>query len=761
MKTLAHLRYLLLLSLILLNPSCNRDKDRNKPIPENQGITVTVQDIKTNKPVANAQVNLTTLSKSLPTLSDGTARFTSLEISNAYQLTVSKTGYATETKAVIVEVGKNTPVLFQLKPVLEFVPAQLDFAAQERIKKFDIINNSDKDVGFSIKVNNNWISVEPTSGTIPKDGRRVPITVTVDDKGRIPAKYEGTLTLDFGGAVPSENYPIFMTVPNVDAPSVSCDQPVGITRTSAEVLGTIMSVGKTPITNHGHVWSETQTPEWGVPGTYTDFKARGTGQFTSTIGPLKPGTIYYVRAYARNENGINYSKEEYKITTSNTFTAPGVRVVEVSNFTPTTARVSAKITNNGGADVVSYGVAYSETDPTPNADTPTKQEFNGNPTNGDFVVNLANLKPNTKYYVVAYARNNAVSSPGISPVVTFNTPEPIVAAKVTVSEANDVKETSAVLNGNITEYGSLKIIDHGFVYSQSNADPRLNAKDCDFKSLGNLTKSQSQQISTPVVGLKKGSNYYYRSYVKPEGGQEIYSLSVQTFVTKEDNLRTYYSFSGDYTDVSGNANHAQSTGSKFVNDRFGSLNKAVDVSTGAVTEILTSKFGISGELTFSIWLKFNDSNFIGGKKVIIGHGDQFCPTSSSFSGFMIYFDPARSEGQNGDILFFIRDGSNAPLNVKRVIDRNNIDTKIWHHIVIVKSGSKWRFYLDGQLQTSETFLVNFTSLGNHKTFTGASWTSCSASEGFSNLNAQMDDVRRYNKAFSDTEVRELYNREKP
>ena len=67
MKTLAHLRYLLLLCLILLNPSCNRDKDRNKPIPENQGITVTVQDIKTNKPVANAQVNLTTLSKSLPT----------------------------------------------------------------------------------------------------------------------------------------------------------------------------------------------------------------------------------------------------------------------------------------------------------------------------------------------------------------------------------------------------------------------------------------------------------------------------------------------------------------------------------------------------------------------------------------------------------------------------------------------------------------------------------------------------------------------
>lgn len=754
MKTLAHLRYLLLLCLILLNPSCNRDKDRNKPIPENQGITVTVQDIKTNKPVANAQVNLTTLSKSLPTLSDGTARFTSLEISNAYQLTVSKTGYATETKAVIVEVGKNTPVLFQLKPVLEFVPAQLDFAAQERIKKFDIINNSDKDVGFSIKVNNNWISVEPTSGTIPKDGRRVPITVTVDDKGRIPAKYEGTLTLDFGGAVPSENYPISMTVPNLDAPSVSCDQPVGITRTSAEVLGTIMSVGKTPITNHGHVWSETQTPEWGVPGTYTDFKARGTGQFTSTIGLLKPNTIYYVRAYARNENGINYSKEEYKITTSNTFTAPGVRVVEVSNITPTTARVSAKITNNGGADVVSYGVAYSETDPTPNADTPTKQEFNGNPTNGDFVVNLANLKPNTKYYVVAYARNGSVSSPGISPVVTFNTPEPITAAKVTTSAAGDLTETSATFNGNVSDLGSLKITDHGFVWSRKNANPTLNGKDCDFKSLGNLSKPDL--ISTTVSGLSKGTNYYYKAYVKSDGGQPVYGSVARTFVTKENGRVVHYTFNGSAEDMSGSGNNANSN-AQLTTDRFNNSNSAYDLSKGTIQMINASVADFTGELTFSLWVKIAEGNFAGGRKILFGK-DLSVYCDNEYKGFFVMID---SKDPN-TLVFWYRQNYSKENSVP-ICEKGDIADGEWHHLVITKAGRNLQFYLDGGALREQPSVVDYDNIVTrmYPISMGNVLRTCWWDTPFSQMNAQIDDFRIYNSAFNISQVRELYNREKP
>lgn len=760
MKTIAHLRLLLFAMFLFFTNSC---KKRVEPPPQSQGIFVTVTDRKTNRSIKNAevQVNISGSPQFRVTDDAGKADFPSLE-TDTYQVRVTKSGYVTKTQNVTVSSGSPfQPTPFLLDPVLEFIPAQLDFAAQERIKKFDIINNSDKDVGFSIKVNNNWISVEPTSGTIPKDGRRVPITVTVDDKGRIPAKYEGTLTLDFGGAVPSENYLISMIVPNLDAPSVSCDQPVGITRTSAEVLGTIMSVGKTPITNHGHVWSETQSPEWGVPGTYTDFKARGTGQFTSTIGTLKPGTIYYVRAYARNENGINYSKEEHKITTSNTFTAPGVRIGEVSNITPTSVRVTGKITNNGGADVVEYGHVISKTDPTPDPDAPgaVKTTFKGEPANGDFTSNFTGLDPNSKYYVVAYAKNGSVSTPGRSPVVTFNTPEPITEAKVSTSAATNVEYTTTTFNGSVTEYGSLQIIDHGFVFSRSNADPKLNVKGCDSKSLGNLPKSQPS-FSTIIFGLSKGTSYFYRAYVKPEGGQPIYGSAVRIFVTKEDYLIYYWTFNNDFSDVTGNGNHADGS-SKRVADRFNNIDKAMDLSFGAIYEAQTNRTYIAEDLTVSLWVKLSESNFSGNKKTIYGHSDGMCLTSPYWTGFFLYFDPSRPEGSS-NILFYIGDSRGGFTNtVRGVFTKEDVSFNSWQQIVIVKSGSKWKFFLDGNLQLTDTFNTNFEGLGENgsKSYMGPPWAGCN--ESFSNLNGQVDDVRRYNKAFSDADVKELYNREKP
>ena len=80
--------------------------------------------------------------------------------------------------------------------------------------------------------------------------------------------------------------------------------------------------------------------------------------------------------------------------------------------------------------------------------------------------------------------------------------------------------------------------------------------------------------------------------------------------------------------------------------------------------------------------------------------------------------------------------------------------------MIVKSGVIWKFYLDGDLLFSDTFNIGFKLLFSNLSYLGYIWSNCS-NDGYGNLNGQIDDVRRYNKAFSDAEVRELYNREKP
>lgn len=95
-----------------------------------------------------------------------------------------------------------------------------------------------------------------------------------------------------------------------------------VTETTASVTGTITSLGNVDaITSHGHVWNTTGNPTLDDAGKTDLGKITSLKSFKSDLSELKPGTTYYVRAYAVNTCGAAYS-DELTFTTKESAVTP-------------------------------------------------------------------------------------------------------------------------------------------------------------------------------------------------------------------------------------------------------------------------------------------------------------------------------------------------------------------------------------------------------------------------------------------------------
>lgn len=98
-------------------------------------------------------------------------------------------------------------------------------------------------------------------------------------------------------------------------PTLSTTSCSGITESSANSGGNIISDGGTSILFRGVCWSTNHNP------TIADTKSTngsGSGSFTSNLTGLLPNTTYYVRAYATNSLGTGYGTEVTFTTISST-----------------------------------------------------------------------------------------------------------------------------------------------------------------------------------------------------------------------------------------------------------------------------------------------------------------------------------------------------------------------------------------------------------------------------------------------------------
>lgn len=91
-------------------------------------------------------------------------------------------------------------------------------------------------------------------------------------------------------------------------PTVTTQANTNTIAISSTGNGTIVDTGGAAITQHGHVWATTQTPDTSDNKTELG-AAPQLGPFTSLMTSLVQGTTYYVRAYAINGNGTAYGAQ--------------------------------------------------------------------------------------------------------------------------------------------------------------------------------------------------------------------------------------------------------------------------------------------------------------------------------------------------------------------------------------------------------------------------------------------------------------------
>lgn len=234
--------------------------------------------------------------------------------------------------------------------------------------------------------------------------------------------------------------------------------------------------------------------------------------FTLTLDGLKPGSTYCIRSTASNTaKGVGYS-DTIQVQTA-TMQAPVVVTHEAGSVGMNWVEVSGEIENPGTSAVVEQGFCWSSLNDAPEVDDNHLEvtEADGQ----TFTATVTDLKPNTTYYLRAYAANGTGESKryGYGKTIEFTTDgfrAPVFASPITVS---DLTVSSARVSCSIEDAGNGTITERGFCYSNSNPAPSLNDRTVQVTS-GGLS------YSTQLQDLETATTYYVRAYAKSQMGQE-------------------------------------------------------------------------------------------------------------------------------------------------------------------------------------------------------------------------------------------------
>ena len=154
----------------------------------------------------------------------------------------------------------------------------------------------------------------------------------------------------------------------------------------------------------------------------TDYDMTVNGKtYSIEITGLQPGTFYYYAYLVDYGAQADWQSEVYGFTTAEEeVNLPTVTTLEVTGVNTTTATCLCSVVNDGGSEVTERGACW-DTHPNPSISNFTYANGTGL---GDYEVSLAELEPNTTYYVRAYAKNHKGVNYGEE--LTFTTLEELV-----------------------------------------------------------------------------------------------------------------------------------------------------------------------------------------------------------------------------------------------------------------------------------------------------------------------------------------------
>jgi len=223
-------------------------------------------------------------------------------------------------------------------------------------------------------------------------------------------------------------------------PQLTTAPATQISATTATISANISSPGASSVSARGICWNTEENPT--IDNSVTS-NGVGIGDFESILTGLTHETTYYARSYATNSLGTAYGNQ-VSFTTIYAGTPPSVETSEISNFNHSFAIAVGVVTDEGGSSVAARGVCWSTSQSPDLSDSFT---IDG-PGSGSFACSMAELSPETTYFVRAYATNNAGTAYGNE--LSFTTLEdPSPGAPVNISATPGLDKVT--LKWNIVE----------------------------------------------------------------------------------------------------------------------------------------------------------------------------------------------------------------------------------------------------------------------------------------------------------------------
>lgn len=186
-------------------------------------------------------------------------------------------------------------------------------------------------------------------------------------------------------------------------PGLYCLTPeMNKTSWECKLKGEVVSVGEPPYYEIGFVYSNaTKRPT--TSDNAVKINMSGIGEFSTVLKDLPEGQTFYVRVYAKTDEGIKYSSMS---SFSTTMTLPSVSTYSAENENPETGTATLKGRIQGSGDPVytERGFVYSSEQAVPTIDNASKITVE-NSSSSSFSTEISGLSPKTFYYVRAYATN--------------------------------------------------------------------------------------------------------------------------------------------------------------------------------------------------------------------------------------------------------------------------------------------------------------------------------------------------------------------
>jgi hypothetical protein len=194
----------------------------------------------------------------------------------------------------------------------------------------------------------------------------------------------------------------FLTLAAIALPTLTTTAANNIAQTTATSGGNITSDGGGAVTARGVCFSINQNPT--ISDSYT-VDGTGTGQFTSQLTNLLPGTAYYVRAYATNSTGTAYGAQ---VTFTSLKALPVLTTKNITDISAMGCLTGGVISSTGGGTISAKGICFSELTNPSLTDNVVTSGTGPAPFNSAIV----SAVPGTTYYVRAYATNEVGTSYG-------------------------------------------------------------------------------------------------------------------------------------------------------------------------------------------------------------------------------------------------------------------------------------------------------------------------------------------------------------